>query len=326
MHIDTCMSGQEAIDMASENRYDIILMDHMMPGMDGIEATTRIRTLGGSNELCRGVPIIALTANAVTGMKEMFLENGMDDYVAKPIESRKLYEIIEKWIPRGKRVSGGSSRSQRHEDDAAYDELRRELESIDGLDVAAAINLMGSMAGYVAVLKQVCADFGKFADDLMTTMERGDWKNYSIKAHAVKGVMATIGVESVSKLARQLEVASKEGDYELCVEKNRVLCEAVLGFRDALFRTSLMAGEGASVEKKSVDLQSLISALEDMRAACDSGAMNDVNERTTRLRGMSFSDEVDAKIDAICNSAESFDYDEASEMCEALAASLSETV
>ncbi|MDR3320962.1 MAG: response regulator [Synergistaceae bacterium] len=325
MRIDTCMSGQEALDLVSVNSYDIILMDHMMPDMDGIETTTRIRELGGSNELCRGVPIIALTANAVSGMKEVFLEHGMDDYVAKPIESRKLYEIIEKWIPREKRVKGSRARPQPRADDSAYDDLRRELEAIDGLDAAGAVSLMGSMAEYVTVLKQVYSDLGKFVEDLMTFKERGDWANYAIKVHAVRGVMATIGVESVSKLARQLEAASKEGDYELCAGKNSELCEAVVKFRDALSGTSLMADSGASVEKKRVDAPSLMSELENMRTACDFGAMNDVNGSMARLRGMSLNEEADAEVEKICNLAESFDYDEASEMCGALSASLRRT-
>jgi CheY-like chemotaxis protein len=103
MRIDVCKSGKDAIEMVQETRYDIIFMDHMMPEMDGIEATGRIRALENGGGYYKNVPIIALTANAVSGMKEMFLKNGMNDFLAKPIETAKLNNILEAWIPAEKK-------------------------------------------------------------------------------------------------------------------------------------------------------------------------------------------------------------------------------
>ncbi|MDR1571452.1 MAG: response regulator [Clostridiales Family XIII bacterium] len=108
MQADMCESGESAIAMAGANRYDIIFMDHMMPGMDGIEAMKRIRALEG--EYARRVPIIALTANALTGVDKMFLSEGFDDYLAKPIEINKLNAIMEKWMPMEKRKRADSTR------------------------------------------------------------------------------------------------------------------------------------------------------------------------------------------------------------------------
>jgi signal transduction histidine kinase/CheY-like chemotaxis protein len=105
MQIDICDNGYRAIDMVKKNRYDLIFMDHMMPDMDGIEATARIRALEG--EYFSRVPIIALTANAIAGMREMFLDKGFNDYLAKPIEISRLNELIERWIPREKRLKPG---------------------------------------------------------------------------------------------------------------------------------------------------------------------------------------------------------------------------
>jgi CheY-like chemotaxis protein len=97
MRVSVCTGGAEAIRLTRENRYDIIFMDHMMPEMDGVEATGAIRAL--PDDYFKTVPIIALTANAVTGMREMFLENGFSDYLAKPIEINNLKEMIRRWIP-----------------------------------------------------------------------------------------------------------------------------------------------------------------------------------------------------------------------------------
>ncbi|MDR1220671.1 MAG: response regulator [Treponema sp.] len=106
LRISLAKSGQEAVDLARENIYDIIFMDHMMPGMDGIEATALIRSIDRPD--VESLPIVALTANAIAGMKDLFLSSGFSDYLAKPIEVDKLNAIVEKWIPASKRISGAA--------------------------------------------------------------------------------------------------------------------------------------------------------------------------------------------------------------------------
>jgi signal transduction histidine kinase/CheY-like chemotaxis protein len=93
---DLALGGAEALSMVQENGYDIIFMDHMMPEMDGLEATRRIRELGGANE---SVPIIALTANAIQGVKELFLKNRLDDFLPKPLDFTELNRCLRKWLP-----------------------------------------------------------------------------------------------------------------------------------------------------------------------------------------------------------------------------------
>jgi CheY-like chemotaxis protein len=102
MRVDLCKSGMSAIEAMKSNRYDLVFMDHRMPEMDGIETTQRIREMGDENEYFGNVPIIALTANAVTGTKEMFLKNGFNDFLSKPIDTIKLNTTLEKWIPKEK--------------------------------------------------------------------------------------------------------------------------------------------------------------------------------------------------------------------------------
>ncbi|MDR3299206.1 MAG: response regulator, partial [Candidatus Accumulibacter sp.] len=101
MRVFTCLNGREAVERVRERSFDLVFMDHMMPEMDGVEATRVIRAM--KEERCRTLPIIALTANAVSGMREMFLENGFNDFLSKPIEVTKLDTVLEKWIPAGKR-------------------------------------------------------------------------------------------------------------------------------------------------------------------------------------------------------------------------------
>jgi CheY-like chemotaxis protein len=103
MKVDHCSSGEEALRMVKAQEYDLIFMDHLMPGMDGIEATVAIRAMEG--ERFKTLPIVALTANAMAGMKQVFLDSGFNDYLAKPVEAQKLNAMLWKWIPEEKRES-----------------------------------------------------------------------------------------------------------------------------------------------------------------------------------------------------------------------------
>ncbi|MCL2130243.1 MAG: ATP-binding protein, partial [Treponema sp.] len=104
MKIDLCDSGSKAMDMLKTRRYDLVLMDHMMPGMDGIEVTEQIRALGENDDYYKKLPIIALTANAVSGIREFFLENDLNDFLPKPIDTSMLNSMLEMWIPREKQI------------------------------------------------------------------------------------------------------------------------------------------------------------------------------------------------------------------------------
>ena len=103
LKVDAAVSGPDAIGMIKSGAYDLVLMDHMMPGMDGVEAVSIIRAWEKENEK-EAVPIVALTANALRGMKEFYLENGFDDYLSKPLNSQLLCDIIARWIPRHKQM------------------------------------------------------------------------------------------------------------------------------------------------------------------------------------------------------------------------------
>ncbi|MDR1948802.1 MAG: response regulator [Spirochaetaceae bacterium] len=201
--IDICETGSMAIDLAREHRYDIIFMDHMMPVMDGIEATAGIRALG--DDYYRQIPIIALTANAVSGMREMFLESGFNDYLAKPIEMSRLNEIMERWIPREKR------RKPRTETAAA--KLSGLFPVIEGLNGEQGIVMTGgSEADYCEVLALYCQDctgrlslLHQFA--AKETPVHEDFRFFTTQIHAIKGASASIGAMEVSQKAAALEQA-----------------------------------------------------------------------------------------------------------------------
>jgi CheY-like chemotaxis protein/HPt (histidine-containing phosphotransfer) domain-containing protein len=222
LRVDTCASGAESLRLALENRYDIIFMDHMMPEMDGVEAAAAIRAFRG--DYFRRVPIIALTANAISGMREMFLKKGFNDYLSKPIEMQKLKEILNKWIPPGKRQSTDSVA----EEDAAPVTPRRL--ALDGVDVERGIQTMGgSEQSYRELLKLFREDVLERLDILRGAPKEEDLQLFVIQTHALKSAAANIGALSLSADAALLEDAGKRGDIE-------AIRNGLDRFREALIR------------------------------------------------------------------------------------------
>jgi signal transduction histidine kinase/FixJ family two-component response regulator/HPt (histidine-containing phosphotransfer) domain-containing protein len=204
MSVDTCSSGEAALSMALEKEYDLVFMDHMMPGMDGIEATRSLRSLEGGR-LAR-LPIVALTANAVSGMKEMFLENGFNDFLSKPIEIQRLYELMGRWIPKGVRAE--SKRGAR-ENDPLHDSS---LE-IEGLDTSRGLAATGgTVGGYMNVLELYCRDTEGRLELLRRAAGEGDLVLFTTHVHALKSASASIGALEISRFAAELEAAGKNGD------------------------------------------------------------------------------------------------------------------
>jgi len=217
--VDTCTNGLQAIEYiknaASRNKeYDVVFMDHMMPGMDGIEATIAIRewekeqadeTQGNDKNSRKQIPIIALTANAVVGMREMFIEKGFNDFISKPIDVSKLDEILNRWIPEEKRKEE-KDRKEQEKDHVIWI-------SIHGVDTAKGISMTGgTLDGYIQVLTLFLKDV---KDRLPLLQEAPNPDNLSLfitNVHALKSASASLGAQDVSTAAAELEAAGKTAD------------------------------------------------------------------------------------------------------------------
>ncbi|MFP3155187.1 ATP-binding protein [Lachnospiraceae bacterium ZAX-1] len=216
MQIDTCMSGAVAISQVQKNNYDFILMDHMMPEMDGIEAVANIRALNGL--YFKEIPIIALTANAVVGIREMFLEKGFNDYLSKPIEIAKLNGIMEKWIPREKRRKVEYTA----ETNVVAQETYVEVENlqIEGFDVKRGIEMTGgTKAGYKEVLTLYCKDAKERLQMLKSVPDKEGLSLFTTQVHALKSISFSIGATVLAEEAACLEEAGKRGDIVEIGEK-----------------------------------------------------------------------------------------------------------
>jgi len=207
--IDTCLSGPEAIELVKRVKYDICFMDHMMPDMDGIEATSFIREWENEKNSAESagretrLPVIALTANAVFGVREMFIENGFDDFLGKPIDITELDEILNKWIPKNKKEKKVENKKSK---------IKQEnILEIKGIDAEKGISMTGGTEeGYYAVLSIFKKDALERIPAIMAYNK--DISAFTTNIHALKSAAASVGAVKISEYALKLENAGREND------------------------------------------------------------------------------------------------------------------
>lgn len=260
MKIDTAVSGQEAISKVTFKRYDLIFMDHMMPELDGVETTHIIRRF---HPEYGNVPIIALTANAVEGTMEMFLKEGMNDFVAKPIEIRVLISKVKKWLPVKK-----IQKNVMWEETVAVEELR-ELPVVADLDVRTALGLLGSEKLFWSVLRDYYRVIEQKAALIKTYEEAENWMAYTIEVHALKSASRQIGANELGELAAELEKAGHERNKALIREKTGELLKKYRFYGEALQPFFVETQPKDEAEKPFITAELLLEYFEALRLAMD---------------------------------------------------------
>lgn len=201
-------SGPEAIELTRAYWFDLIFMDHMMPGMDGIEAAEII--LSDCSEKGTAPVMVALTANAMEGMREQFLEHGFQDFIAKPLDRKELNQLLLRWVPEKYRQTKIS------EDE--FKPLDLTAIQIDGIDMnTAAEYYSGDEKGFLDLLEIYCLD-GKHKLELLQELVESDLLRYQIEVHGLKSASANIGAIDISAMAREHENAAAQGDREFIKE------------------------------------------------------------------------------------------------------------
>lgn len=202
-------SGPEAIELVRQNRYDFIFMDHMMPGMDGIEAVQIIRRDCGDNGT--SPIIIALTANAMSGVRDKFLNCGFQDFVSKPLDRVMLNEALMRWIPEERRIKRMEEQARRG--------MILETTHIRGIDMDAAMRYhSGSAMDYLELLELYCIEGKRKSVLLQELLQEKDYQRYGVEVHGLKSASANIGATKLSDMARAHEEAAGREDEAFILE------------------------------------------------------------------------------------------------------------
>jgi len=254
--------------------------------MDGIEATALIREWEAEHGKGNGVPIIALTANAVSGMKEMFLEKGFNGFIAKPIDVSKLDDMLDRWIPKEKKITGNGewgvgSRDRKDpniSNNTFYSPLPTPyslLHDIPGIDAKYGISMTGgSEAVYRTVLATFCNDVQQRLAFLQKAPEKASMNDFITQVHALKGAAASIGAAELSAYAARIEEAGSTGNIAFIKESlNEFVC----------LLSEMVNKINATLKSDKIFL-SLLSELKTALKSQDNSAiariMNDLNKKS----------------------------------------------
>lgn len=316
MEIHVARSGMQCLDMIKIRDYHLILMDHMMPGMDGIETVKRIHNMEGVQ--FQAPPVIALTANAITNAKEMYLNAGFDDYLSKPIQAEKLETMLMKYLPE---ALVHQVRTQEHKE--LNEDEAQEFQKALGPDIEVKTGLMyagNDMTNY----KRIAAIYEKTGQNnlekLQRTFDQENWDEYTVLVHGLKSTSKGIGANSLSDCAAGLENAGRMREISY-IRKNHIhmvkYYSSVLQSLQQSFAIS--CGEGPSTQESLVaiekrvlceKLQLLIREIGDFDSQKAENCIQELNHCTCE------GEDISSWLGVIRTCLEDFEYHEAAKLAQ----------
>lgn len=324
MDIDTAMNGKQAVEMVASKKYDVVLMDHMMPIMDGVEATSKIRIM--EDEYFKKLPIIALSANVTEEARIEFDECGMNAFVAKPIKMKEVCDALRKFIPESKieeltdseEVAAVSSEGA----EDSYSEVLKELRDLASyeagvtpLHVEEGIESCGGQKLYVNLL----GDFYKYIDMKSTKIEKclSDHmiRDYTVEVHALKNTARMIGALELSDEFKHLEELGNKEDEDEIIK----LTPGVLD-RLRCYKTVLSKFAGSSNdEKKDASMEELIDLVGMIKTAMDTFDLDAADEVVKKLIEYKIPDKLIDKVNELDALVADVAIEESMALCDLIA-------
>ncbi len=258
MVVTVVSNGWECLEALLHATYDLILMDIQMPGMDGLEATRRIRR----NRRLKELPIIAMTAHAMSGDRDKSLAAGMNDHLTKPIDQAKLFRALKKWLPQ---PQPGRTMDVPRKTEHAVPPDRLDLPRLPGIDQEQALKTLDyNTALFLKMLHNFKTCYGSLPDQLRELAAAGDWREIQRLAHSVKGVAGYIGSSELLETALELENALRNDERELAAQHLDAFTETVDGVLSTL--SLLPATETGSTNPSSADTATITHGAVDKEA------------------------------------------------------------
>ena len=258
MQIDTACDGDEGISLSQEKKYDIIFLDHMMPGKDGIETLKYMKAMPDNPN--RDTPVISLTANAISGAREEYLAAGFQDYLTKPVDSTKLESVLLQYLPKEKvRVREEGTEDIASEGTA----LPSWLHEMEEIDTQEGVGHCGSEAAYLDTVKVFAESASSGIEDIEGYFQSEDWPNYTTKVHALKSTARIIGARLLSEMAKRLEYAGNAGEIGIIKVETPALLSVYHSFAEKL--APLCPPKQRAEEKVPIDEEMLREAYDTLK-------------------------------------------------------------
>lgn len=313
MQLFTADSGFDAIRMLSSKDYDLVFMDHMMPEMDGVETVQLIRSK--TDTYYKELPIVALTANAVAEAREMFIKNGFQGFLAKPIELSALDRILRQHLPQKYIVKTNELEQQTVQEQVMTEVLSEREDRL--IDVKTGLVYMGnSLSTYLDILSVYVKKGIEKREQILELFAAKDWKNYVIEVHALKSSSLSIGATELSENAKNLEMSGKAGDYDYIEEHHEALMEMYGKVLEEGSRILQEYGKQREPEEdlpqedqceKTADIRPLLEKMKQASEAFDGDMV--VEAAKEGLRTVELTEEEQELLHQVISAAEDFDYD-----------------
>ncbi|EOS37180.1 hypothetical protein C804_00114 [Lachnospiraceae bacterium A4] len=308
IQVTEAASGAECLQLVQENQFDLIFLDHMMPEMDGVETLHCMKAL--PEYPCKDTPVVVLTANAVSGAKEAYLSEGFDDFLSKPIVPDKLEAMLLKMLPEALLCTVREPVKKPEAQEAAALPLE-ELPFVEGLDW----NYAWLHLPEYELLAYTVREFYDQIDSAADCLERAyrqctEEKNpepYRIQVHAMKSLAATIGIISLSGIARVLESAAKDGRIEVILSMTAIFLEEWRSYR---LKLQGVFGIGSTQGKEVTDYSVIRALVEMVRVSMQEMEIDKADECVRQLRDYDFPAEIWQEIQKLAEAVTNLDPEE----------------
>jgi len=277
VNIAQASSGRQALEMLKIDHYDIVFLDHMMPDMDGIEVIGHVRNDGDIS--ADGTVFVALTANAISGSREMYLNAGFDDYMSKPIIPEMLENLMRRYIPEDKLLAAGCGEPISEINIGKSDDSKEELPLIQGIDwnyaylhFSTADSLRNAIESFVSMIPIEASELESLYQRLLDNEKDEDvLKDYRIRVHAMKNEANMIGCYFLGGSAAGLEYAASKGSIRQIIEVTPFFLESWKSYTETMKVLPFMVNEA---DKKEIsgsedEVKGLLGELMDSMNAFD---------------------------------------------------------
>lgn len=313
--------GEECLRLVQENRYDLILLDHMMPEMDGVETLHHMKEL--LDYPCKDTPVVVLTANAVAGAREQYLKEGFDDFLSKPIVPDKLEHMIRNMLPEELLHAADSAKTPAVQ--AAANACPEDLPVVEGLDWNYAWLHLPDRELLAYTLQEFYDQIDPAADSLERAYEQITeetfLEQYRIQVHAMKSLAATVGIVTLSGVARVLESAAKDGKINIIKSMTDIFLEEWRSYRQ---RLQGVFGIGAEEKQEIADYSVIRALVEMIRISMQEMDIDRADELMKQLRAYAFPEEVGQNIQKLAEAVTNLDPEETERLAGLLSGQLAE--
>ncbi|MCR4734626.1 MAG: response regulator [Treponema sp.] len=298
IQLDTALSGKEALKLVKEKEYDIIFIDHKMPELDGIETLNLMKKMPDNKN--KSKPCIVLTANAISGVKQMYLAQGFTDYISKPVNPEKLENMIRNYLPADLVEIKKAEKK----------EIKKDIIKIEGIDMSMALRNIGSAEMVESTLIQYYKSIDSNAEELQKLLDSNNFKLYETKIHALKSTSLLIGAKTLAKQAEYIENCTIKEDFDSVLKSHPLMLSMYKSYKNKL--QAFYDEKTGAKDKNEKDeltkeeIEAFIKKMSTFVENFDSSGMDNLISEINKKR---IPDDFSKKYEEICSLVEKIDFE-----------------